>query len=310
MPDFDHSPVMAAEVLEALRPRAGGRHVDGTLGGAGHAAIMLRASSPNGWLCGFDRDGAAIEAANRRLAEFAGRFELHRANFDEMAKFLPAGSCDSVLLDIGVSSPQLDRAERGFSLTKDGPLDMRMDDRQKVTAAKLINELSVTELANIFWEFGDEPRSRALARAIEEARQARRFETTVQLAALVEKVIPRRGAKVHPATRVFQALRIAVNDELGSLKRGLEAAWTVLRVEGRLAVISFHSIEDGITKTFGRTRAREYTVPGPVDVPEQRQPRAPDLRIITRKPVEASEAEVAANPRARSAKLRVFEKIL
>ncbi|MBI3879375.1 MAG: 16S rRNA (cytosine(1402)-N(4))-methyltransferase RsmH [Verrucomicrobia bacterium] len=310
MPDFAHSPVMVAEVLDALRPRPGGRYADGTLGGAGHAAAILSASSPTGWLCGFDRDGVAIEAATRRLAEFAGRFELHRANFAELENFLVPGSCDGVLLDLGVSSPQLDVPERGFSFQHEGPLDMRMDDRQPVTAATLVNELPAAELAKIFWEFGDEPRSRALARAIDEARRARRLKTTGQLAALVERVNPRRGAKTHPATRVFQALRIAVNDELGSLRRGLAAAWTVLKVDGRLAVIAFHSAEDRIVKEFGRGRARDYTVPGEVDVPELRQPRAPDLRVVTRKPVEAGAAEVAANPRARSAKLRVFEKIL
>jgi 16S rRNA (cytosine1402-N4)-methyltransferase len=172
-----------------------------------------------------------------------------------------------------------------------------------------VNELPAAELADLFWELGDEPKSRVIARAIEQTRTARKFTTTGQLAALVEQVNPRRGSRVHPATRVFQALRMAVNDELGSLERGLQAAWTVLKPGGRLAVITFHSLEDRMVKDFGRERARDYTVPGPVDVPELRQPKAPELLLVTRKPVVATEAEIAANPRARSAKLRVFEKI-
>jgi 16S rRNA (cytosine1402-N4)-methyltransferase len=243
------------------------------------------------------------------LAEFAGRFELYHRNFDGMAEVLPPASCDGVLLDLGVSSPQLDHAERGFSFQADGPLDMRMDTRQPLTAAQLVNELPAAELANLFWKLGDESKSRVIARAIEQTRMARKFTTTGQLAALVEQVNPRRGSRVHPATRVFQALRMAVNDELGSLERGLQAAWTVLKPGGRLAVITFHSLEDRMVKDFGRERARDYTVPGPVDVPELRQPKAPELLLVTRKPVVAAEAEIAANPRARSAKLRVFEKI-
>lgn len=300
---------MVAEVLAALRPAPGGRYADGTLGGAGHASAVLTASSPTGWLFGFDRDGVALEAAQERLEKFAGRFELHHRNFDEMAQVLQPASCDGVLLDLGVSSPQLDRAERGFSFQADGPLDMRMDARQSVTAAQLVNELPAAELADLFWKLGEEPKSRVIARAIEQTRTARKFTTTGELAALVEQVNPRRGSRVHPATRVFQALRMAVNDELGSLERGLQAAWTVLKPGGRLAVITFHSLEDRMVKDFGRERARDYTVPGPVDVPELRQPKAPELVLVTRKPVVATEAETAANPRARSAKLRVFEKI-
>jgi 16S rRNA (cytosine1402-N4)-methyltransferase len=299
---------MMAEVLAALRPKAGGRYVDGTVGGAGHASAILRASAPSGWLFGFDRDGAAVEAAAARLAEFAGRFELRRANYDELAAWVPAGSCDGVLLDLGVSSPQLDRPERGFSFQSDGPLDMRMDDRQALTAGTLVNERPAKELAKIFWQYGDEPRSRAIARAIEQDRAARPFTTTRQLAELIERVSPRRGAKAHPATRVFQALRIAVNDELGHLRRGLDAALSVLRPGGRLAVITFHSLEDRLVKEWGRARARDYTVPGDVDVPELRQPRQPEVMLVSRKAIQPSAAEVETNPRARSAQLRVMEK--
>src|ERR1051325_10457303 len=178
---------MVVEVLEALKPRAGGRYADGTVGGAGHAAAMLDASSPTGWLYGCDRDGVALEAANERLAEkFAGRFELRRGNFSELADWVPAGSCDGVLLDLGVSSVQLDTAERGFSFRLAGPLDMRMDSRQSITAAELVNTASAEELAKIFWEYGDERDSRRIARAIVNDREQKKFSTTRDLAELIE----------------------------------------------------------------------------------------------------------------------------
>ena len=301
---------MVEEVLTALDPKAGGTYVDGTLGSGGHAAAILRASAPTGWLFGCDRDGDALEAARARLAAvFSGRFELRRGNFAELSNWVPAGSCDGVLLDLGVSSPQLDRAERGFSFQQDGPLDMRMDARQALTAAELVNSASADELAKIFWDYGDESDSRRMARAIERDRQVRRFETTRQLAELMERISPRHGRKAHPATRVFQALRIAVNDEIGSLRRGLTGAVRLLKPGGRLAVITFHSLEDRVVKEFGREQARDYVVLGEVDVPELRQPRVPVVRLVTRKAIGAGDAEVAANPRARSAQLRVMEKI-
>ena len=301
---------MVAEVLAALRPGPGGRYVDGTVGGAGHAEAMLAASSPTGWLSGFDRDGAAVEAARRRLNDvgFAGRFEIRRGNFSEMAEWIPPASCEGVLLDLGVSSPQLDEADRGFSFQQDGPLDMRMDLRQQLTAAGLVNSWSEAELARIFWEYGDEPQARRIARAIVQARQGRPFETTGQLAALIERLAPRHGKRKHPATRVFQALRMAVNDESRSLKSGLAAACTVLKPGGRLAVITFHSYEDRLVKEFGREHTRDYTFVGPVDVPELRQPRTPPMTWVRRKAIVPSDAEVADNPRARSAQLRVLEK--
>jgi 16S rRNA (cytosine1402-N4)-methyltransferase len=200
----------------------------------------LTASSPTGWLSGCDRDGAAVEAAKSRLAEFAGRFEIRRGNFSDMTSWIPAASCDGVLLDLGVSSSQLDSPERGFSFQHDGPLDMRMDDRQPQKAANFVNDLSAEELAKIFWEFGDERDSRRFAKAIVHDRPLRKFETTRQLAELIERISPRAGRKAHPATKVFQALRIVVNDEIGSLKRGLEAAVKILKPGGRLAVITFH----------------------------------------------------------------------
>ena len=305
--NFAHKPVLMAEVLAALNPKPGGRYADGTLGGAGHAAAVLRASAPTGWLSGCDRDGVAIDAATAELAEFAGRFELRRGNFFELADWVPAASCDGVLLDLGVSSPQLDSAERGFSFQQDGPLDMRMDARQTLTAAELVNTADAEELAKIFWEYGDERDSRRFARAMVHDRVLSQFTTTRQLAELIERLSPRRG-KTHPATKVFQALRIAVNDEMGSLKRGLEAAQKILKPGGRLAVITFHSLEDRLVKDFGRARTRDYTFPGGVDVPELRVPRVPELTWVSRKAIRASASELAENPRSRSAQLRVLEK--
>jgi 16S rRNA (cytosine1402-N4)-methyltransferase len=310
VPEFIHKPVMAAEVLVALNPQPGGRYADGTLGGAGHAAQLLAASSPTGWLSGCDRDGVAVEIAKTRLAEkFAGRFEIRRGNFSELADWIPAGSCDGVLLDLGVSSPQLDHAERGFSFQNDGPLDMRMDDRQPQTAADLVNGESAENLANIFWEFGDERDSRRFAKAIVHDRTARKFTTTKQLADLIERLAPRHGKKAHPATKIFQALRIAVNDEIGSLKRGLNGAVKILKPGGRLVVITFHSLEDRVVKEFGRERTRDYTFQGEVDIPELRTPIVPELKWVSRKAILPGEIELKENPRARSAQLRVLEKI-
>jgi len=299
---------MLQEVVAALEPKPGGRYVDATLGGAGHAAAILDASSPNGWLFGCDRDGAAVEAAARRLAPFTGRFELRQGNFADLAEWLPGASCDGVLMDLGVSSPQLDRAERGFSFQRDGPLDMRMDARQSLTAAELLNTAEPDDLARIFWELGGERNGRRFARAIAAEREHRPFVSTRQLAALIERLAPRMGKQKHPATRVFQALRMAVNDEIGSLQKGLAAAVTLLRPNARLAVITFHSLEDRVVKDFGRAATRDYTFTGPVDVPELRQPRQPELKWVKRKAVVPGEAELADNPRSRSAQLRVLEK--
>ncbi len=299
---------MMAEVLAALQPKPGGHYADGTLGGAGHAAAVLAASSPDGRLLACDRDGVAIQAATKRLAEFVGRFELRRGNYADLSEWIPAGSCDGCLLDLGVSSPQLDEAERGFSFQNDGPLDMRMDTRQPVTAATLLNVESAEEIAKIFWDYGDERESRRFARAIVHDRELRPFTTTRQLAELIERLSPRGGRKAHPATRVFQALRIAVNNEIGSLNRGLDGALKLLKPGGRLAVITFHSLEDRVVKLFGRERARDYTFDGK-DVPELRKPCVPQIKLISRKAIMPSELESSENPRSRSAQLRVMEKI-
>jgi 16S rRNA (cytosine1402-N4)-methyltransferase len=207
-----------------------------------------------------------------------------------------------------VSSPQLDIAERGFSFQQDGPLDMRMDARQSLTAAELLNTASAEELSRLFRELGDEPHARRIARVLVDERATRPWGRTRQLAERIERLTPRRG-KTHPATKVFQALRMAVNDEIGSLERGLTAALQVLRPTGRLAVITFHSVEDRVVKEFGRARARDYEFSGPVDVPELRRPRAPLVRWVMRKAIMPGAAELAANPRSRSAQLRVMEKL-
>lgn len=306
---FNHSPVLVEEILQALRPRPGRRLVDGTLGGAGHAAAILRSSAPTGWLYGFDRDGAALAAARERLAEFSGRFELWQANFADMGRWIEPDSCDGVLLDLGVSSPQLDVAERGFSFQQDGPLDMRMDRRQTLTAAQVLRDTEPRELSNMFWEWGGESNARRIAQAIASEQARRPLERTRQLAELIERVSPRRGAKTHPATRVFQALRIVVNDEIGSVRRGLDAARKVLRPGGRLAVVTFHSMEDRVVKDYGRRLARDYEPAPGLDVPELRQPRPALLKVITRKAVTPGPAELKRNPRSRSAQLRVFEKL-
>ena len=309
MTDFIHEPVLLEEVLEALSPVSGGLYVDGTVGGGGHSAAILEACSPEGRLVEFDRDDWALEAAAKRLARFGNRLELHREAFAGLAKLLVKRPCDGVLLDLGVSSPQLDEAERGFSFQSDGPLDMRMDRRQPVTAEHLVNELEPEELAEIFWKLGGERKSRRIARAIVEQRSMQRLESTLQLAEVVERACPRRGARTHPATGVFQALRMAVNDELGQVERGLEAGWSVLKPGGRMAVITFHSGEDRAVKKFSRDLARPYTVRGEVDLPELREPREPLARELSRKAIKPSEEELARNPRSRSAQLRVLEKI-
>ncbi len=300
---------MLAEVVEALGPKDGQRHVDGTLGFGGHAEAILEASSPTGWLYGCDRDGEAISSVEQRLARFAGRYELRQGNFDGLAEWIQAGSCDGVLLDLGVSSPQLDQAGRGFSFLQDGPLDMRMDQRQGVTAAEMLNELGGEQLADIFWRWGGEHDSRRVARAVLREREGRPFERTRQLAELMEKVSPRGGKKSHPATKIFQALRIAVNDEMGSLERGLEAALKILKPGGRLAVITFHSLEDRVVKEWSRRLARDYAVPGEVDVPELRKPAVPKVKLVNRKAMKPAEDEIRNNPRSRSAQLRIVEKI-
>jgi 16S rRNA (cytosine1402-N4)-methyltransferase len=281
------------------------------LSARGHAAAILDRSSPSGWLFGCDRDAEAIEAAREHLAPYAGRFELRQGNFAQIAGWVEPAGWDGAVLDLGVSSPQLDRVERGFSFQADGPLDMRMDRTQTLTAADVIATKPVEELARIFWELGGEREARRLARIVDQERQRHPIRNTGHLAQLIEMAKPRRGDRLHPATKIFEALRIVVNDELGSLQQGLQALWTRLKAGGRLVVISFHSVEDRVVKHFGRARSRDYILPEgvDVDVPAMRQPHSPELRLVTKKPLKPGAEEVAANPRSRSAQLRTFEKL-
>jgi 16S rRNA (cytosine1402-N4)-methyltransferase len=306
---FSHQPVLVKEVLEALQPAMGQIFVDGTLGAGGHTAKILDATSPDGKVIAFDRDEQALAAAREKLAPFSSRLQTHHANFSEMDRFVPLASCDGVLLDLGVSSPQLDVAERGFSFQNSGPLDMRMDRREPTTAGEIVNTWPADELANLFWELGGERESRRLARAIEKRRAVQAFTTTKDLADFIASQMPRGKQKTHPATRVFQALRIAVNQELESLRAGLDAAWRILKPGGKLAVITFHSLEDRIVKNFGRAKERNYDFKGEVDLPEFRVSREPQARWISRKAIQPSDLETKANPRSRSAQLRVLQKL-
>ena len=304
-----HVPVLAREVIEALDPRDGGRYVDGTFGGGGYTTAML--DRANCRVIAIDRDPDAI-AAGRALAErYAPRLQLIEGRFGDMAELLSAegvDDVDGVTLDLGVSSMQFDRAERGFSFRGNGPLDMRMEKRGP-SAADLVNEADEVELADIFWRYGEERRSRRVAHAIVEAREVKRIETTGELAEIVRRAVGFSAKdESDPATRAFQALRIAVNDELGELERGLVAAESVLAPGGRLAVVSFHSLEDRAVKDFVRMRAGRTPSPSR-HAPPRAVERMATLRDLSRKPVLPSESEVTANPRARSARLRVAEKL-
>jgi 16S rRNA (cytosine1402-N4)-methyltransferase len=304
---FHHVSVLPDEVQGALQPRPGGVYLDGTLGGGGHATALLAAAQPGGRLIGIDADPAALEAARARL-EAAGlpaeSYSLHHGRFAEMATIARgagAPALDGVLLDLGVSSHQLDTAGRGFAFSNDGPLDMRLDPTRGPTAADLVNGLDEVALADIIYRYGEERGSRRIARLIAERRRQAPITRTAELAALVARAIGRGGRdRIHPATRTFQALRIAVNGELDQLDQALPQAVGLLGSGGRLAVISFHSLEDRIVKLYFRA---ESGYGGSANE------RPAQLRIITRKPVEAGEAELAANPRSRSAKLRVAEKL-
>ncbi|MDH5297468.1 MAG: 16S rRNA (cytosine(1402)-N(4))-methyltransferase RsmH [Desulfobulbaceae bacterium] len=287
-----HRPVLLEEVLAWLAPRAGGVYADGNLGLGGHAERILEASAPDGRLVGFDWDGAALALARERLTRFGGRVHFVQRNFATIKETLAeirVGKVDGLLLDLGLSSMQLDVSGRGFSFKGDEPLDMRMDDRGGRTAADLVNSASQDELADIFYYYGEERQARPIAAQIVAARQREVLATTAQLVKVVEAAVPRRfhPKKIHVATKVFQALRIAVNRELENLVRVLADGVEVLQPGGRFCVITFHSLEDRLVK--------------------QAFNASPILRVLTRKPIVAGSAEVAENSRARSAKLRVAE---
>jgi 16S rRNA (cytosine1402-N4)-methyltransferase len=302
---------MPEEVLAALAVRSGGRYLDGTLGGGGHAALILERGAPDARVLGIDQDAAALARTTERLADAVtgGRLITRQGNFAELGHiadeegFLPL---DGVLLDLGLSSDQLADAMRGFSFASDAPLDMRFDTSRGQPASELVNTLDEAELADLLWRYGEERRSRAIARRIVRARERTPITRTTELARLVAEAVPGRPGGIHPATRTFQALRIAVNDELGSLERALPAAVEALAPGGRLAVISFHSLEDRIVKTFIRAEARGCICPP--ELPACVCGREPRVRDLARHPVTTGPAEVAGNPRARSAKLRIAER--
>jgi 16S rRNA (cytosine1402-N4)-methyltransferase len=301
-----HRPVLLQEVIEALRPQSGGQYIDGTVGAGGHAAAILQASSPDGQLFGFDRDQSALEVVKNRLAQFGQRVHLFHANFDQLAHIAQTHQipkADGILLDLGLSSMQVDQPERGFSFQADGPLDMRMDASKGQTAADLVNHLPEDELANLIYRYGEERQSRRIARAIVKARPIRR---TVELAQVVAKAAGySRRTKIHPATRTFQALRIAINDELGALECVLPQAISWLKPGGRLAVISFHSLEDRIVKQYFKQEAQDCLCPP--GQPICTCGHKATITIITKRPITPSLGEIDENPRARSAKLRVVE---
>ena len=307
MEDFTyHRPVLAAEAIELLAPHPGSLILDGTCGGGGHAEAILRTGAD---VLALDQDPDALEFARARLTDFGGRVTLRHANFREAGSILDElgiGQIGGAILDLGVSSRQLENADRGFSLMRNGPLDMRMDPRRDLTAAEVVNSYSEEELIRIFRELGEEPAARRIATQIVKLRKETPFRETLALAKAVEKIVARHGRR-HPATQVFQALRMEVNDELGALEQGLVSLTSRLEPGSRIAVITFHSLEDRIVKNFFRERSREW-----LDRPEWPEPRRnPDfeLKLITAKPIEPDTIEQRANPRSRSAKLRVAERI-
>jgi 16S rRNA (cytosine1402-N4)-methyltransferase len=307
-----HKPVLVAEVLDSLQCRNGALYVDGTLGGGGHAFQILTASAPDGRLIGIDTDADALGEARKRLAPFGDRAILIQGNYADMGSTLSRlniDKVDGILLDLGVSSHQLDTAERGFSFTLDGPLDMRMDRDRGPSAFDLLHTLSRDEIEAVLRNYGEERMAGRVARAIVERRSQAAIRTTGELASIVAGALPRpRGpVRIHPATRTFQAIRIAVNDELNGLRRGLAAATGRLKPGGRLSVIAFHSLEDRIVKEAFREGERGCTCPS--DLPVCACGRKPTLKVVTRKAVAPGEAEIQANPRARSAKLRTAERI-
>jgi len=302
-----HLPVLYQQIILALRPKSPGRYIDATVGAGGHARGILEKSSPDGCLLGFDLDPQALEIASQRLSDYSGRFSLIHASYTTLLDQLQAAGWESshgIVIDLGVSSMQLDKPEKGFSFLKDGPLDMRFNPHQGTTAAELVNTLAEAELASLIYRYGEERQSRRIARAI---CQNRPFMRTQELAEVIARAAGRQAEKIHPATRTFQALRIAVNGELAGLEAFLPQAVRALSSGSRLAVISFHSLEDRIVKQFFRKESTDCLCP-PAQ-PVCTCGHKASIVEINRRPILAEEAEVKENPRARSARLRVAEKI-
>ncbi len=301
-----HIPVLFNEVLALLRPYGNGRYIDGTVGAGGHTAGILEASAPNGRVLVFDRDPEAINFVKQRLVNYGDRVTSINANYAEMGILAPRagfGEVDGILLDLGLSSRQLADGQRGFSFIKEGPLDMRFDSTSGPTAADLLNNLSESDLSDIFWRYGEVRQSRRIARLVVENRP---FTTTSQLAGLIATNIGRKG-RIHPATQTFQAIRIAVNQELEAVEQGLEAAIKLLRPGGRLAVISFHSLEDRFVKHTFRELSRDCICPP--QQPVCNCDKQALYKLVIRKAIKAGEEEIANNPRSRSARLRVIERL-
>jgi 16S rRNA (cytosine1402-N4)-methyltransferase len=307
---FAHTSVLIQESMGLLKPRPGECYLDGTLGGGGHAEEILLRSSPDGRVLGLDWDEDAVRAAGQRLNRFGDRLTVRQANFDQAKEILAHinwDRVDGVLLDLGVSSHQFDAAERGFSFQASAPLDMRMDRRQRLTALEIVNSFPEAEIAKIISDYGEEPRARRIAAAIATERKDRAIETTIDLAELISRVKGRRSRAHHPATKTFQALRIAVNRELETLKRFLESGYELLRPGGRMVIISFHSLEDRLVKTAFRKWSEKCVCP----------PRtlkcecgwSQKAQRLTRKPIIASAEEVRTNRRARAAKLRAIVRL-
>jgi 16S rRNA (cytosine1402-N4)-methyltransferase len=301
-PDASHLPVLLEEAMSFLCPRDSGIYCDATVGLGGHARATIERSAPHGRVIGIDRDAEVLKLANENLAPYGDRVRLVHAPFSQIRSVLEQADAlplDGCIADLGVSSVQLDQPERGFSFRRSGPLDMRMDRSQKETAADLLQRVDEEELARLLHDLGEERFARKIARAVARARESGELETTLALSGLVARSVPRREANKDPATRVFQALRIAVNDELGELDRFLQAAPGCLRPGGRLVVIAFHSLEDRMVKRRFRALAS-----GDADAPD-----SPRFRILTKHVITASDSEVARNPRSRSAKLRAAERL-
>jgi 16S rRNA (cytosine1402-N4)-methyltransferase len=302
-----HLPVLYHESINLLQPKSHGKYVDGTLGAGGHATGILKASQPEGILLGLDLDSQALGIAKTKLSRFGERAILIKGSYANMIEhlYMIGWNCvDGIILDLGLSSMQLDTADRGFSFLKDAPLDMRFNESQTFTAADIVNSWSEKDISNILWEFGEEPRSRQVAAAIIAHRPV---STTQELASLVLDVYKGKRGKIHPATRTFQGLRMAVNNELETLKKGLCESVTGLCAGGRLAVISFHSLEDRMVKQFFQRESRDCVCPS--EQPVCTCGHLAIIKLITKKAIVPSQEEVERNPRARSAKLRVAEKL-